>query len=67
MNVNEIGVSVAELLVTVGFAKTVSEARRHIQGKGVKLNDLTVSDPWARLVTDEKGNGHVLEFIDKGT
>jgi tyrosyl-tRNA synthetase len=45
----KIGIDIAELLVTVGFAKTKTEARRHIKGGAVRIQDNKVHDPFARL------------------
>ncbi|MEL6750536.1 MAG: tyrosine--tRNA ligase [Pseudomonadota bacterium] len=38
------GVGILSLLVAAGFAKSNGEARRHIKGGAVKLNDAAVSD-----------------------
>jgi tyrosyl-tRNA synthetase len=40
----ESGVGILSLFVTAGLAASNSEARRHIQGGGVRLNDRPVSD-----------------------
>lgn len=48
-------VDVAELLVKVGFCKTKSEARRHIEGGAIKLHNTKVTDPFAQLgIVDNK-------------
>ncbi|MCA0031766.1 tyrosine--tRNA ligase [Mesorhizobium sp. B263B2A] len=44
------GVGILSLLVTVGLAASNGEARRHVQGGAVRLNDQPVSDE-RRLVT----------------
>lgn len=44
------GVGILSLFVTAGLAASNSEARRHIQGGAVRLNDQSVSDD-RRLVT----------------
>ncbi|MER8830221.1 tyrosine--tRNA ligase [Mesorhizobium sp. M0938] len=46
----ESGVGILSLLVTAGLAASNGEARRHIQGGAVRLNDQPVSDD-RRLVT----------------
>ncbi|MER9948893.1 tyrosine--tRNA ligase [Mesorhizobium sp. M0047] len=46
----EAGVGVLSLLVTAGLAASNGEARRHVQGGAVRLNDEPVSDE-RRLVT----------------
>ncbi|PCI05407.1 MAG: tyrosine--tRNA ligase [Hyphomicrobiales bacterium] len=38
------GIGVLSLLVQAGFAKSNGEARRHIKGGAVKINDVAVSD-----------------------
>lgn len=46
----EAGVGILSLLVTAGLAASNGEARRHVQGGAVRLNDQPVSDD-RRLVT----------------
>ena len=46
----EAGVGILSLLVTAGLAASNGEARRHVQGGAVRLNDEPVSDE-RRLVT----------------
>ncbi|MFZ1773705.1 MAG: tyrosine--tRNA ligase [Rhizobiaceae bacterium] len=46
------GIGLLALLVQAGFAASNGEARRHVQGGAVKLNDLAASDD-RRLVTDK--------------
>ena len=48
----EPGVGVLSLLVTAGLATSNGEARRHVQGGAVRLNDQPVSDE-RRLVTSK--------------
>ncbi|PZV40317.1 tyrosine--tRNA ligase [Mesorhizobium kowhaii] len=48
----EAGVGVLSLLVTAGLAGSNGEARRHVQGGAVRLNDQPVSDE-RRLVTPQ--------------
>ncbi|TIN31002.1 MAG: tyrosine--tRNA ligase [Mesorhizobium sp.] len=48
----EAGVGVLSLLVTAGLAASNGEARRHVQGGAVRLNDEPVSDE-RRLVTSK--------------
>ncbi|WP_455482504.1 tyrosine--tRNA ligase [Bartonella sp. B35(2025)] len=49
------GVGLLTLLVQVGLAKSNSEARRHIQGGGIRVNDKTVEDE-TRLIIEEDIN-----------
>ncbi|MER8410667.1 tyrosine--tRNA ligase [Mesorhizobium sp. M0715] len=48
----ETGVGILSLLVTAGLAASNGEARRHVQGGAVRLNDEPVSDE-RRLVTSK--------------
>jgi tyrosyl-tRNA synthetase len=57
----KIGVDIAELLVTVGFAKTKSEARRHIKGGAIRIQNNKVHDPFARLAL----SGNVVIVIEE--
>lgn len=50
---DEIGISVVDLLIKTGLCKTKSEARRSIEQGGVRLHDFRVTDPLARLVLVE--------------
>lgn len=43
------GMDIAEMLVAAGFAKTKSEARRAVEQGGVRLNDIKITDPFARV------------------
>ena len=55
-SLNEIGKAMAEILVTCGMANSKSEGRRAIEGGGIRINDLKVTDPLARLVFDKENN-----------
>jgi tyrosyl-tRNA synthetase len=46
--------SVVELLITAGFAKSKSEARRAILGGGVRIDNIAVTDPEALLWIEEE-------------
>ena len=46
----EAGIGILSLLVTAGLASSNGEARRHIQGGAVRINDQTVNDD-RRMVT----------------
>lgn len=43
------GMDIAEMLVAAGFTKTKSEARRAVEQGGVRLNDIKITDPFARV------------------
>ncbi|WP_455475412.1 tyrosine--tRNA ligase [Bartonella sp. B17] len=49
------GAGLLALLVQAGLAKSNSEARRHVQGGGVRVNDQIVEDE-TRLITEEDVN-----------
>jgi tyrosyl-tRNA synthetase len=48
----DVGESLAKLIVDVGFAKSKTEARNHIKGGGIRLDGTRVNDPYARLAKD---------------
>lgn len=43
------GMDIADVLVASGFVKTKSEARRAVTQGSIKLNDIKVTDPFARV------------------
>ena len=45
----ESGVGILSLFVTAGLASSNGEARRHVQGGAVRVNDRTVSDDRSRV------------------
>lgn len=47
------GIGILTLLVRAGLAGSNGEARRHIQGGAVRINDVTVSDEKAQIGTSE--------------
>ncbi|WP_102830497.1 tyrosine--tRNA ligase [Bartonella bovis] len=51
----KIGTGLLSLLVQTGLAKSNSEARRHVQGGGVRVNDKIVEDE-TRLIVDNDVN-----------
>ena len=53
-------VSVVELMKLAGFAKSNGEARRLIQGGGVRVHDQKVEDPLAEVSASDVRDGHVL-------
>ena len=42
--IEEKEINICDLLLKVGFAPSKSEAKRMVQGKGVKIDSITVSD-----------------------
>ena len=63
LNINQIGKSIAELLVQVGFAKSKREARQFITDGAVTLGEFKVTDPMARAVLTDDNKWKVLERI----
>lgn len=59
IKVSEKTVSIIELIKIAGFAKSNNEARRHIMGKGIKLDKVTIEDVYLKVdITD----GMILQF-----
>ncbi len=56
----EAGLSVIEALTTAGFAKSNSEARRLIDGGGVRLHDTRIDSPDRRITPADAPDGYVL-------
>ncbi|MBU6321267.1 MAG: tyrosine--tRNA ligase [Patescibacteria group bacterium] len=60
----EAGYSLAEALVAGGLASSKSDARRLIEGKGITLSGLPITDPDQKLYPGDLSGGHAL--IRKG-
>ena len=45
----EIGIDVAELFVRSGLVGSKTEARRQIKNGGLKVQDIKINDPFARI------------------
>tara|TARA_A100001037_G_scaffold100624_1_gene91662 strand:- start:239 stop:427 length:189 start_codon:yes stop_codon:yes gene_type:complete len=59
---NKIGMDVAELFVRSGLVKSKSEARRQINNGGIRVQDIKINDPYARVaVHDSK-----LFIVERG-
>jgi ribosomal protein S4 len=43
------GMSIADMLVAAGLAKTKSEARRLVMDKAIRINDRLITDPTTRI------------------
>ena len=54
--INGIGMDLAEIIVKAKFSKTKTEARRHITAGGIRLNDIKLFDPFARLAMAPDGH-----------
>jgi tyrosyl-tRNA synthetase len=62
----EAGVGILALFVTAGLAASNGEARRHVQGGAVKVNDKAVSDERLQLTTaDLADNGAIKLSLGK--
>lgn len=57
LDISNIGMDIADVLVHANFAKTKSEARRQVEQGAVKIEGITVTDKFARLIKKD------LEFI----
>ena len=49
MKVPDVGIEIAQLLVNVGLCKSKNEARQKIKDGGVRIHDVRVFSPFARL------------------
>ncbi|MFZ2500994.1 MAG: tyrosine--tRNA ligase [Minisyncoccia bacterium] len=54
------GFSLAEALVAGGLATSKSDARRLIEGKGITLSGLPITDPDQKLYAGDLSNGYAL-------
>jgi tyrosyl-tRNA synthetase len=53
------GLGLLDALRTAGLASSNSEARRHVQGKAVRVNDVQVTDPLHKLTVADLTDGVV--------
>ena len=58
----ESGVGILSLFVTAGLAASNGEARRHIQGGAVRLNDQPVSDDRRIVTLHDLGQENVIKL-----
>jgi len=56
------GLGVLNALVRAGLVKSNGEARRQVQGGGIKVNDKTVTDERARLAEADAAQGGVIKL-----
>jgi tyrosyl-tRNA synthetase len=54
------GIGLIALVVKAGFAKSNGEARRLIQGGGVRLHDEKMTDPMRTVTADDVTDGYLL-------
>jgi len=60
MDLSQIGMDIAELCVTAGLCKSKSEARKQIKNGGIKVQDIRIIDPFARLVRNPETNEVII-------
>ena len=58
----EAGLGLLTLLVRAGLAASNGEARRHVQGGGVRINDLPVADERKLIGTDDLTSDEVVKL-----
>jgi len=56
------GIGVLSLLVEAGFAKSNGEARRHIKGGAIKINDQAISDESQKVGQDQLNDDGVVKL-----
>lgn len=56
------GIGLLTLLVKAGFAKSNGEARRHVQGSGVRVNDELVSDETRTINEDDINKDGIVKL-----
>ena len=56
------GIGVLAAFVTAGLVKSNSEARRQVQGSGLRVNDVAVTDEKARLGDADVGAQGVIKL-----
>ena len=49
----QIGMDVAELFVRSNLVKSKTEARKHIKNGGIRVQDIKINDPFARIAVHE--------------
>lgn len=54
------GIGLIALVVKAGFAKSNGEARRLIQGGGVRIHDEKIADPMRTVTADDVAEGYLL-------
>jgi len=56
------GVGLLSAIVAAGFASSNGEARRHIQGGAIRVNDIAVSDDKSQLTSAQLGSDGVIKL-----
>lgn len=49
----QIGMDVAELFLQSGLVNSKSEARRQIKNGGIRVQDIKINDPYARIAVHD--------------
>lgn len=56
MEPTQIGMDIADLCLRARLCKSKSEARKQIKNGGIKVQDIRITDPFARVVLDREKN-----------
>ncbi|MCF6321693.1 MAG: tyrosine--tRNA ligase [Rhizobiaceae bacterium] len=56
------GIGILTMIVEAGFASSNGEARRHIKGGAIRINDISVSDDRATLNSTQRDNDGVIKL-----
>lgn len=59
------GRSIVELLVLAGLAGSNSEAKKLVQGGGVRVHESKIADPQQRITREDASDGYVLLRVGK--
>jgi len=60
LDTSQIGMDIAELCVLAGLTKSKSEARKAIKNGAIRIQDMKVQDPFARVVHDSEKNRIII-------
>lgn len=52
MNIHEVGMSVVDLCLKCGFGKSKNQARNHIRGNAIRVQNIKINDINARIAYD---------------
>lgn len=56
MDIHEVGMSVVDLCLRCGFAKSKNQARNHISGGAIRVQNIKINDVNARVAADTGNN-----------
>ena len=54
INGNPIGLELVDILIQAGFCKSKTEGRKLIKNGGIKINEIKITHPFARLFKHEE-------------